>query len=322
MTTVLVTGGAGFIGSHFVRMLLETKPDVRVRNLDALTYAGVKATVDELQLDPRHTFVEGDIRDQTVVDDVMNGVDVVAHFAAESMVDRSIHDGRTFLETNVLGTDCLLNSALRYRVSRFLHVSTDEVYGSISEGYADESHPLNPSSAYSASKAAAALLVRSYYTTHGLPILITRCTNNYGPYQFPEKLIPLFMTNLIDGRNVPLYGDGSNRRDWLYVTDHCEALMCVLDRGTVGETYNIGADNQVSNLELTTQILEALDLPKSRIELVEDRPGHDFRYAVDSSRVRSIGWSPAVSLRDGLNKTLRWYLDNQDWWRPLKESGR
>jgi len=320
MTTLLVTGGAGFIGSNFIRLVLDRDPDVRVTNLDALTYAGVRATVDELQFDSRHTFVEGDIRDSAIVDEVMSGVDVVAHFAAESMVDRSIHDGRKFLDTNILGTDCLLDSALRHGVSQFLHVSTDEVYGSVAEGFANESYPLNPSSAYSASKAGADLLVHSYHATHGLPTLVTRCTNNYGPYQFPEKVIPLFITSLIDGENVPLYGDGSNQRDWLYVTDHCEALLSVLERGTPGETYNIGADNQISNLDLTRQILAALDLPDSRIESVTDRLGHDFRYAVDSSRVHGIGWAPEVSLQDGLDRTLRWYLDNQNWWRPLKKS--
>ncbi len=321
MTTVLVTGGAGFIGSNFIRLLLEKNPVARVVNLDALTYAGVEATVTELQHNPRHTFVEGDIRDSTIVDRVMDGVDIVAHFAAESMVDRSIQSGRTFLKTNILGTDSLLEAALRHGVRRFLHVSTDEVYGSVSEGSADESCPLNPSSAYAASKAAADLLVRSYYVTHDLPVLITRCTNNYGPYQFPEKVIPLFITNLIDGKKVPLYGDGSNQRDWLYVTDHCEALMSVLERGSLGETYNIGANNQVSNLELTRQILKSLDLPESRIESVTDRPGHDFRYAVDSSKVRGFGWSPKVDLEDGLAETVRWYRDNEDWWRPLKKDG-
>ncbi len=314
----LVTGGAGFIGSNFVRWILEHEPDATVTNLDALTYAGVQATVDELDALGRHRFVHGDIRDAALVDGLVPGHDVIVHFAAESHVDRSIDGPTVFLETNVVGTGVLIDAARRHRVPRFIHVSTDEVYGSVGEGFASEDAPLDPSSPYSASKAGSDLLVRSYGVTFDYPAIVTRCTNNYGPYQFPEKVIPLFVTNLFDDRKVPLYGTGRNERDWLYVEDHCAALHLLVDAGEPGEIYNIGADAQVTNLDLTRRILDLLGKDESYIEYVPDRPGHDLRYAVDSSKIRALGWKPAHSLDERLADTIEWYRRRQDWWRPLK----
>lgn len=316
----LVTGGAGFIGSNFVRHVLESEPDSVVTNLDSLTYAGVKATVDELESDPRHSFVLGDIRDHRLVDDLMGGHDVVVHFAAESHVDRSIEGPSVFLDTNVVGTGVLIDSARKHEIPRFIHVSTDEVYGSIETGFAPEDARLEPSSPYSASKAGSDLLVQSYSVTFDYQAIVTRCTNNYGPFQFPEKVIPLFVTNLLDGKRVPLYGDGRNERDWLYVRDHCAAIHMLVDEGVPGETYNIGANAQLSNLDLTRKILDALDLDESRVERVTDRPGHDLRYAVDSTKLRSLGWSPEHSFDEWLDETIDWYRRRQDWWRPLKEA--
>jgi dTDP-glucose 4,6-dehydratase len=316
----LVTGGAGFIGSNFVRYVLDTEPDAKVTNLDLLTYAGVKSTVDELDRDPRHTFVLGDIRDVDLMDRIMTDHDVVVHFAAESHVDRSIQGPMVFLETNVVGTGVLIDSARRHGVDRFVHVSTDEVYGSVEKGFALEGAVLEPSSPYSASKAGSDLLVQSYGVTFGYQAIVTRCTNNYGPYQFPEKVIPLFVTNLLDGLRVPLYGEGRNERDWLYVEDHCAAIHLLIDEGVPGETYNIGANAQLSNLDLTKKILALMNQDESRIERVKDRPGHDLRYAVDSSKLRSLGWQPAHSFEEWLEETIEWYRRRQDWWRPLKEA--
>lgn len=313
----LVTGGAGFIGSNFIRHLLDHEPDAQVTNLDALTYAGVQRTVDELDAYPGHHFVHGDIRDERLVNDVVAGADVVVHFAAESHVDRSIEHPSEFLSTNVSGTGVLLAAAARRDGTRFVHVSTDEVYGSLSEGFAKESDPLAPSSPYSASKAGSDLLALSYVETYDCDVLVTRCTNNYGPYQFPEKAIPLFVTTLMGGGRVPLYGDGLNERDWLYVEDHCAALHLLVDKGETGTIYNIGAGEQRTNMELTQAILDVLDLGEERIEFVPDRPGHDRRYAVDSDRVRSLGWTPTHSFSDGLSDTIDWYQSREDWWRPL-----
>ena len=273
----LVTGGAGFIGSNFIRYVLDHEPGAHITNLDNLSYAGVAATVAELEQLDGHTFVRGDIGDTSLVEELVPGHDVVVNFAAESHVDRSIDGPSVFLETNVVGTGVLLEAARRHGVARFLHVSTDEVYGSLDQGFATEQHPLRPSSPYAASKAGADLVVRSYGTTFGYPAIITRCTNNYGPYQFPEKVIPLFITNLLSGEAVPLYGDGKNERDWLYVTDHCSALHLLVDEGTPGEVYNIGADAQRANIDLTRAILEAVDRDETFIDYVPDRPGHDLR---------------------------------------------
>lgn len=316
----LVTGGAGFIGSNFVRMVLDREPAADVTNLDLLTYAGVKATVDELDVSPRHTFVRGDIRDADLVDSLMPGRDVVVNFAAESHVDRSIDGPAVFLETNVVGTGVLIDAARRHGVDRYIQVSTDEVYGSIAEGFAAEDAPLVPSSPYSASKAGADLLVESYRVTFDYPAIITRCTNNYGPYQFPEKMIPLFVTNLQDGRKVPLYGDGMNERDWLYVEDHCSAVHLLVDDGTPGEVYNIGANAQMANIDLTRVLLELTGRDDSYIDRVADRPGHDRRYAVDSSKIRALGWQPEHSIAERLTTTVEWYRSRSDWWQPLKEA--
>jgi len=318
----LVTGGAGFIGSNFVRHLLAHEPEATVTNLDLLTYAGVEATVRELDADPRHRFVRGDIGDAGLVDRLVPGHDVVVNFAAETHVDRSIAGPAVFLQTNVVGTGVLLDAARRHGISRFLQVSTDEVYGSLAEGFAPEEAPLRPSSPYSASKAAGDLLVGSYAVTYGYGAIVTRCTNNYGPYQFPEKVIPLFVTNLLEGRKVPLYGEGRNERDWLHVEDHCAALRLLVDRGAAGEVYNIGADAQLANIELTRRILAALGAGEEMIERVPDRPGHDLRYAVDSSKVRRLGWAPAHSFEDHMAATIEWYRSHPDWWRPLKEGMR
>lgn len=315
----LVTGGAGFIGSNFVRHVLENEPDATVTNLDALTYAGVKATVEDLDAHANHAFVLGDIRDADLMEKVTADQDVVVHFAAESHVDRSIRGPAVFLETNVVGTGVLLEASRRNGVDRFIHISTDEVYGSITEGFAPEDAPLRPSSPYSASKAGSDLLVQSYGVTFGYPAILTRCTNNYGPYQFPEKVIPLFVTNLLDDMKVPLYGDGRNERDWLYVDDHCSAIHMLVEEGSPGETYNIGADAQMTNLDLTRRILTALDRDDNWIERVVDRPGHDLRYAVDSSKLRDLGWRPAHSFDEWLEETIAWYKARQEWWRPLKE---
>ena len=268
---------------------------------------------------PRHNFIQGDIRDVELVDAVVPGHDVVVNFAAETHVDRSIEGPSVFLETNVVGTGVLLEAARRNTIPTFVQVSTDEVYGSIAEGFATEEDKLDPSSPYSSSKAGADLLVQSYATTYGYQAIITRCTNNYGPYQFPEKLIPLFVTNLLDGRNVPLYGDGGNERDWLHVEDHCAAIHLIVERGTPGETYNIGAGAQVSNLELTRRILTIVGQDESMIEYVEDRPGHDRRYALDSTKTRDLGWAPEHSLDERLAETVEWYRTRRDWWEPLRK---
>ena len=314
----LVTGGAGFIGSNFIRRVLREEPTAAITNLDLLTYAGVKATVDELDQFERHTFVLGDIRDEALIDELVPGHDVVVNFAAESHVDRSIDGPAVFLETNVVGTGVLIDAARRHGVARYIQVSTDEVYGSIAEGFPAEDAPLNPSSPYSASKAGADLLVQSYAVTYDYPAIITRCTNNYGPYQFPEKVIPLFVTNLFEDIPVPLYGDGLNERDWLHVEDHCSAIHLLVDAGTLGETYNISADAQLTNLELTRRILALLGKDESLIRPVTDRPGHDRRYAMDSAKMRSLGWAPAHSVDDRLEDTIEWYRRREDWWRPLK----
>jgi len=316
---ILVTGGAGFIGSNFIRSLLEAGSGYSITNLDAMTYAGVQSTVNELDAFDAHTFVRGDIRDPAVVDAVVPGHDAIVHFAAESHVDRSIEGPTAFFETNVVGTSVLLDAARRHGVGRFLHVSTDEVYGSIVDGFAKEADVLDPSSPYSASKAGSDLLVLSYATTFGFDVVVTRCTNNYGPYQFPEKVIPLFVSNLIDGLKVPLYGDGTNERDWLHVSDHCSALERILHDGAAGEIYNIGADAQLSNGVLTGMILQSMGLDDSWIEIVPDRKGHDQRYAVDSSKTRALGWEPLRSFEERLEETIAWYSRRQDWWRPLKE---
>jgi dTDP-glucose 4,6-dehydratase len=317
---LLVTGGAGFIGSNYVHHVLEHSDD-SVTVFDALTYAGNLDNLKDLEGDPRLTFVRGDITDRAAVTAVMDGHDAVVHFAAESHVDRSIVSPDEFVHTNCDGTNVMCDVARRVGVERFLHISTDEVYGSIEEGSFTESDRLEPRSPYSASKAGSDLVALSYRTTYGLPVLVTRSSNNFGPYQYPEKVIPLFVTNLIDGRKVPLYGDGLNVRDWCYVMDNCAAVDLVLRQGTVGEIYNIGAGNEITNRELTDTILGLLGHGDEMIEYVEDRLGHDRRYSIDTTKVEALGWRPARELGEALEATVAWYRDNPWWWRPLRAPG-
>jgi len=321
---IVVTGGAGFIGSNFVRRVLtDAYPQfagASVVVLDALTYSGNLANLAPVKDSDRYTFVHGDIRDPAVLARVIPGADAIVHFAAESHVDRSVLDSSIFVETNVLGTQRLLDAALRAGVAKFVHVSTDEVYGSISEGSWNEERPLEPNSPYSASKAGSDLLARSYFRTHGLDVSITRCSNNYGPYHFPEKVIPLFVTNLIDELHVPLYGDGGNIRDWLHVDDHCRGIALVLAGGRAGEVYNIGGGTELSNRELTGLLLEATGRDWSFVDAVADRKGHDLRYSVDIGKIsRELGYAPQVDFATGLADVVQWYRDNRSWWQPLKE---
>jgi len=321
---ILVTGGAGFIGSNYVRTLLSGGypgcPDAQVTVLDALTYSGNRENLAPVQEDPRLSFVHGDICDPELVDGLLPGHDAVVHFAAESHVDRSIVGAAPFVTANVLGTQNLLDAALRHGLGRFVHVSTDEVYGSISEGSWPETHPVEPNSPYSATKAGSDLLARAYHRTHGLDVVVTRCSNNYGPYQFPEKVIPLFVTNLLDGRKVPLYGDGGNVRDWLHVDDHCHGIQLVLERGRAGEVYNIGGGTELTNKELTSRLLAACGKDWDSVEYVTDRKGHDRRYSVDISKISAeLGYTPRVPFDQGLADTVHWYQDNRGWWEPLKK---
>src|SRR3954453_5344990 len=321
---MLVTGGAGFIGSHYVRSVLGEawgvgSPDELVV-LDKLTYAGNLANLEPVQGDERLRFVHGDIVDASLVDSLASEAEVVVPFAAESHVDRSIAHAKDFVETNVVGTHTLLESALRHPVERFVHVSTDEVYGSIAEGSGTEDEPLLPNSPYSASKASSDLMAGAYPRTHGVPVCITRCSNNYGPYQYPEKVIPLFVTNLIDGGTVPLYGEGTNVRDWLHVDDHCRGIHLVLTGGRPGEVYNIGGGTELTNKELTARLLEATGADWDRVEKVPDRLGHDQRYSVDISKIRTeLGYEPALPFADGLAQTVEWYRTHREWWEPLKQ---
>ncbi|MDO5052689.1 MAG: dTDP-glucose 4,6-dehydratase [Pseudoclavibacter sp.] len=321
---LLVTGGAGFIGSNFVRRTLQDAypglEGAKVTVLDALTYSGNRENLAPVAGSERFGFVHGDIRDAEVLDEWIPKVDAVVHFAAESHVDRSVRDASVFVETNVVGTQKLLDAALRHGLERFVHVSTDEVYGSIESGSWTEDRPLEPNSPYSASKAGSDLLARAYHRTHGLNLSITRCSNNYGPYHFPEKVIPLFVTNLIDDKHVPLYGEGNNVRDWLHVDDHCRGIAMVLTGGRAGEVYNIGGGTELSNKELTGLLLEATGRDWSSVDRVADRLGHDLRYSVDITKIREeLGYEPQVPFEQGLADVVQWYRDNRAWWEPLKE---
>ena len=314
---VLITGGAGFIGSNFVRFHLANSDD-EITILDSLTYAGSRDTVQDFVDDPRVAFIEGDICDRETVAFAMKDHQAVVHFAAESHVDRSIEGSERFVTTNCVGTNTLCDLASDMEIERFVHISTDETYGSLDRGSFTENDKLEPSSPYSASKAASDLIALGHHVTHGVPVIITRSSNNYGPFQFPEKLIPLFVTNLLDGLQVPLYGDGANVRDWIHVEDNCAAIQQVLQTGEVGEIYNIGAGNEISNFELTQILLALCERDESAIVNVDDRPGHDFRYSIDSARVRNLGWSPRIDLEAGLVTTVDWYRNNETWWRPKK----
>ncbi|MBI5399119.1 dTDP-glucose 4,6-dehydratase [Candidatus Saganbacteria bacterium] len=319
---VLVTGGAGFIGSNFIRYLLAHYPEDSVINFDKLTYAGNLDNLLDLTSDHRYQFFQGDICDASAVEKALNDlgpVDAIVNFAAETHVDRSILEAASFVQTDVLGTQVLLEAVKKQRLKRYLHISTDEVYGSIDNGSFTEESTLAPNSPYSASKAGGDLLVRAYFTTYGLPIVITRSSNNYGPYHYPEKIIPFFITNAIENKPLPVYGDGKNVRDWLFVADNCAAVDAVLRRGKLGDVYNIGGENERENIDITKIILKELGKPESLIEYVKDRPGHDRRYSIDCSKVKKLDWEPKIKIEDGLKQTVQWYLKNQSWWKKIKD---
>ena len=315
---LLVTGGAGFIGRGYVKYVLAKHPDYRVTVLDKLTYAGRPENLAEFADDPRFRFVRGDIADASVVDPLMAEVDAVVSFAAETHVDRSLVEPGSFIMTDVYGVYVLLEAAKRCKVSRFLLVSTDEVYGSVETGSSVETDPVEPRSPYSASKCGGEMLARAYFTSFGVPVIITRGSNTYGPYQYPEKMLPLFVTNAIDDQQLPLYGDGLNIRDWLYVDDHCSGIDLALHEGTPGEVYNVGGGNERTNVQMTERILELVGKPKSLIKHVADRPGHDRRYSLDCSKIRKLGWAPAHDWDSAMASTVRWYVENEAWWRPIK----
>ena len=321
MTTILVTGGAGFIGNCFIRHMLQKYSNYKIINLDALTYAGNLENLYDVKDNPNYEFVNGDICDRDLVTQIVSGVDMIVNFAAETHVDRSITGPEIFIETNVKGTMTLLQAAKEFNIERYLQVSTDEVYGTLGDtGYFTETTPLAPNSPYYASKAGADMLVRAYYETYKVPTLITRCSNNYGPYQYPEKLIPFFISRLLKGEKVPVYGDGLNVRDWLYVYDHCAAIDAVLHKGRVGEVYNIGGHNEKTNLEITHLILDAMNKDESSIEYVQDRLGHDRRYAISNDKITSeLGWKPSVTFEEGILLTIDWYLNNKAWMESIEQ---
>ena len=318
---LLVTGGCGFIGSNFIRHILKKYPDYEITNLDALTYSGNPENHRDIKKDKRYGFVHGRIDDIDLVKDVLNKVDYVINFAAETHVDRSIHDAQPFILTNILGTHVMLEALRTASVKKFIHISTDEVYGTLgNEGKFSEETPLRPNSPYSASKAAGDLLVRAYHETYGLPAIIVRPSNNYGYYQFPEKFIPLMITSLLTDKPIPVYGKGENIRDWLFVEDTCEAIDRIMHDGRVGEIYNIGGNSEIRNIELARKVLDIVGKSEKYIKFVKDRPGHDYRYALDNSKIeRELKWRPSVRIDEGLEKTVRWYKDNEWWWKPLKE---
>lgn len=318
--TYLVTGGAGFIGSNFVHLLFRNFEDIKVRVLDKLTYSGNPANLEDLRGQKGFEFIEGDICDESIVAKVMEDVDVIVNFAAEVSVDRSIDNSQSFLKTDIFGVYVLLNEMKRKgTIRKFIQISTDEVYGQILQGSFTEQSELKPRNPYSASKLGGDRLAYSFFATYGLPVVVTRASNTYGPWAYPEKVIPLFITNLIDGQKVPVYGTGQQVRDWLHVEDHCRAIALLIEQGVNGEVYNIGGAEECTNIQLTKAILRLMDKDESSIEFVEDRPGHDFRYSLDCSKLKSLGWKPVYSLSQGLKKTVKWYQSNEDWWRLLKE---
>lgn len=317
--SVLVTGGAGFIGSNFVRYMINKYPTIRVIVLDALTYAGNRDNLSDLEKNPRYFFFHGNICNKEIVENLASNVDAIINFAAETHVDRSIHDQDDFVRTDVMGTLVLLEAARKFKIERYIQISTDEVYGSIEDGAFTEEHPLAPNSPYSASKTGGDMLVRAYFKTYNVPTIITRASNNYGPFQYPEKLIPFFVTNALDNIPLPLYGDGMNVRDWLYVTDHCEAIDYVLHHGETGNIYNIGGGNERTNVEITHFILNHLNKSTTLIRKVADRPGHDRRYAVDCNKINKLGWQPKFKFEDAMAETIDWYVKHEPWWRKIKE---
>jgi len=316
----LITGGCGFIGSNFIRYLIERYPESKIFNIDKLTYAGNLENLHSIEKNKNYHFIKGDICDKELVNNLVSEADIIVNFAAESHVDRSIENSHEFIMTNIVGTHNLLEAAKNNGNKRFHHISTDEVYGSLgNEGFFSEQTNYDPHSPYSASKASADHLVMAYYHTHKLPVTITNCSNNYGPYQHPEKLIPYFITNLMEGKKVPVYGTGTNVRDWLFVTDHCKAIDLVINKGKLGETYCIGGDCEKTNIEITKILISAFNMGPEMIDFVEDRKGHDFRYAIDFSKItKELGWSPSYSFKDGIKETVNWYKTNDSWWRSLK----
>jgi len=322
MQTLIVTGAAGFIGSNFVRYMLQKYPDYRIIVLDALTYAGNLDNLKDVWSNPNFTFIKGDIRDAAIVNNLAQNADAIINFAAETHVDRSIIEPGAFLQTDVAGTWVLLEAARQHNLDRILHISTDEVYGSIDVGSFQETDILEPSSPYSASKAGAEHMVGAYHKTYGVPTIVTRGSNNFGPYHYPEKLIPLFITNLIDDQPVPVYGDGQQVRDWMYVLDHCAGIDIALHHGQPGQTYNVGGGNERANMDVVKLILHALNKPDSLIRYVTDRPGHDRRYSIDCSKIAALGYKPGATFEDRIAETVQWYVSNQDWWRAIKEKQR
>jgi len=318
MKRYLVTGGAGFIGSNYIRYMLKKHRDVEIINLDKLTYAGNPDNLKDIQADSRYKFIKGDICDEVLVNKIMTEIDFVVNFAAESHVDRSIGAPDDFIRTDVFGTFVLLEAARTNKIEKFIQISTDEVYGSIDKGSFTENDPLMPSSPYSASKTGADRLAFSYFVTYDLPVIITRCSNNFGPFHYPEKLIPLFVTNAIENKNLPIYGDGKNVRDWIYVEDHCDGVDFVCQNGRLGEVYNIGGGNERTNLEITDRILKKLEKPQSLMTFVKDRLGHDRRYSVDCSKIADLGWQPKHNFEEALDKTISWFMENNWWWKKLK----
>jgi dTDP-glucose 4,6-dehydratase len=318
---ILVTGGLGFIGSNFVRHMLKSRPSVRITNLDLCTYAGNPANLADFKGEPRYHWIKGDVADPKIVDECAKGMDAVVHFAAESHVDRSIADAASFIRTNVMGTQVLLDAARAHGVRRFVHVSTDEVYGSVPKGFSKEGDPLEPNSPYAASKAASDLVARAAFVTHKAPVLITRASNNFGPYQYPEKALPLLISNLIDDLPFPLYGDGMQVRDWLYVLDHARAIELVLEKGEPGEIYNVGGTEHCTNKDLIRKVLRLMGKPESLIKPVDDRPGHDRRYALNCKKLLGLGFKHAYGFPEALDATIEWYRGHEAWWRPLKKDG-
>ncbi len=316
---LFVTGGAGFIGSNFVRWMMRRNPGLQIVNFDKLTYAGNLENLRELEGNPAYRFVRGDVANAAEVEEAMRGSDAVVHFAAETHVDRSIRDAFEFLRTNLQGTFVMLEAARKLGIERYIQISTDEVYGSLPEGAADEQGQLQPNSPYAASKAGADHLVRSYHVTYGLPCLVVRASNNYGPYQFPEKFLPLLITNAMDNQSLPIYGDGNYVREWLFVEDFCAAIELVLNKGAVGQIYNVGSEVHKINLEVVQAVLKRMGKPETLVRHVQDRPGHDRRYAIISDKVRALGWKPSCTFEEGLDRTIAWYQANEAWWRPLKQ---
>ncbi|HLC99956.1 dTDP-glucose 4,6-dehydratase [Candidatus Kaiserbacteria bacterium RIFCSPHIGHO2_01_FULL_48_10] len=315
---ILITGGAGFMGSNAVRYFLKTYPDIQIVNLDKLTYAGNLENLKDIENDSRYRFVKGDIADEKIVDEAVQGVDAIINYAAETHVDRSILEPRAFIVTDVLGTHTLLEAAKKHGIKKYIQISTDEVFGSIAKGKFKETSPFEPNSPYAASKAGGDHLCRAYFQTYGVPTIVTHSCNFFGPYQYPEKLIPLFITNLIEGKKVPVYGDGQQVREWIFTEDHCRAVDVILHKGIAGEVYNIGTGAEITNLEITKLLLQGLGRDESSIDYVKDRPGHDRRYAINSGKLRKLGWKPITSFEQGLAKTIAWYRENESWWKKIK----